>query len=69
VINNHKNTVISLLGGCKDQNVVHLDGFPWLVRGRKRGVQALILSGQFGNISVSAGPDILTHIMSKFPPI
>jgi hypothetical protein len=37
-INNHKNTVISPLGGWEDRHVVHGFGLPWLVRSRKRGV-------------------------------
>jgi hypothetical protein len=45
VINNHKNIVISPLGGREAQHVVHGDGFPWPVRSRKRGVHALFLSG------------------------
>jgi hypothetical protein len=43
-INNHKNTVISPLGGQEAGHVVHWDGFPWPVRSRKRGVQAMFLS-------------------------
>jgi hypothetical protein len=38
-INNHKNTVISLLGGQEARHVVHGDGFPWHVRSRQRGVR------------------------------
>jgi hypothetical protein len=48
-INNHKTTVISLLGGWEARHVVHSDGFQWPVRSRKRGVQALFPSGQFDN--------------------
>jgi hypothetical protein len=68
-INNHKNTVISPLGGWKTQHVVHLDGFPQPIRSRHRGVQALFLSGWFGNSTASAGPDILAEILLKFRPV
>jgi hypothetical protein len=37
-INNHKYTIIDLLGGWKAKHVIHLDGFPRLLRSRKRGV-------------------------------
>jgi hypothetical protein len=37
---------------------------PMAVRSRKRGVQALFLSGRFGNSTGSAGPDILVE-----PPV
>jgi hypothetical protein len=65
-INNHKNTVISTLGGQEAQHVVHLYGFPWPVRSRKRGVQALFLSGRFGNRAGNAVPNILADLLSKF---
>ena len=58
--------VISLLGGREAQHVVHLNGFPWPVRSRKRGVQTLFLSGQFDNRVGSARPDILVDLLSKF---
>jgi hypothetical protein len=35
-------------------------------RSRKRGVQTLFLSGQFGNSAGSAEPDILDDFLSKF---
>jgi hypothetical protein len=68
-INNHKNTVISPLGGREARHVVHGDGFPWPVRSRQRGVHALFLSGRFGNSAGSAGPDILVDLLSKFRPV
>jgi hypothetical protein len=37
-INDHKYAVISLLGGRKARHVIHLDGFPRLLKSRKRGV-------------------------------
>jgi hypothetical protein len=40
-----------------------------LSESRKRGVQALLLSGQFGNSAGSAGPDILADLLSKFRPV
>jgi hypothetical protein len=64
LINNHKNTVISPLGGWEARH-----GFPWPVRSRKRGVQALSLSGRFGNNAGSVGPDILADLLSKFRPV
>jgi hypothetical protein len=36
---------------------------------RKRGVQVMFLSGQFGNSADSAGPDILVDLLSKFRPV
>jgi hypothetical protein len=66
VINNNKNTVISPLGGQEARHVVHLDGFPWPVKSRKRGVQALFLSGRFGNSAGSVGLDIFVDLLSKF---
>jgi hypothetical protein len=38
LIKDHKYTIIALLGGWKDRPVIHRDGFPRLIRGRKRGV-------------------------------
>jgi hypothetical protein len=35
----------------------------------KRGVQALFLSGRFGNSAGSVGPDILADLLSKFWPV
>jgi hypothetical protein len=69
MINNHKNTVISPLGGWEARHVVHCDVFPWLVRSRKRGVETLFLSGQFGNSAGSARPDILVDLLLKFRPV
>jgi hypothetical protein len=69
VINNHKNTVISLLGGWEARHVVHGYGFPRPVRSRKRGVHAMFLSGQFDNNVGSARHDILIDLLSKFQPI
>jgi hypothetical protein len=37
LINDHKYTVISLLGGWKARHVIQSDGFPRLLRSRKRG--------------------------------
>jgi hypothetical protein len=65
-IDNHKNIVISPLGGWEAQHVVHSGGFPWSDSSRKRGVQALFLSGWFGNSTGSARPDILVDLLSKF---
>ena len=69
MINNHKNTVISPLGGWEAEHVVHGDGFPWYIRNRQRGVPTLFLSGRFGNNVGSAGPDILADFLSKFRPV
>jgi hypothetical protein len=33
------------------------------------GVQALFLSGWFGNNTDSVGPDILVDLLSKFRPV
>ena len=38
LINEHKYTIISLLGGQKVRHVIHRDGFPRRLRSRKRGV-------------------------------
>jgi hypothetical protein len=65
-INNHKNTVIYMLGGWEAQHVVHGDGFPRPVISRQRGVHSLFLSGEFGNSACSEGPDILANLLSKF---
>jgi hypothetical protein len=37
-INDHKYTIIALLGGRKARHVIHGDGFPRLLGSRKRGV-------------------------------
>jgi hypothetical protein len=68
-INNQKNIVISPLGGWEAQHVVHADGFPWPIRSRKRGVQALFLSGHFSNSIGGVVLDILADILSKFWPV
>jgi hypothetical protein len=41
----------------------------WPVKSRKMGVQALFLSGRFGNSTGSAGPDVLDDLLSKFRPL
>jgi len=69
VINNHKNTVILLLGGWKVRHVFHWDGFLGPIRSRQRVVQAFFLCVWFGNNVGSVGPDIHADIMSKFRPI
>jgi hypothetical protein len=48
------------------RHVVHGDGFPWPVRSRERGVQAIFLSVRFGNSAGSVIPDIRVDLMSKF---
>jgi hypothetical protein len=68
-IKNHKNTFISLLCAREARHVVHGDGFPWPIRSRKRGVQTMFLSGQFGNNVGSEKPDILDDLMSKLRPV
>jgi hypothetical protein len=36
--NDHKHTVVSVLGGGQTKHVIHGDGFPWLLGNKKRGV-------------------------------
>ena len=48
-VDDHKNTVISMLSGRKASHVIHGDGFPRSTRGRQRGIEALLLDGRFGN--------------------
>jgi len=48
-VNNHKNTVVSMLSRRKARHVIHGYGFRGLTRGRKRGTEALLLDGWFGN--------------------
>jgi hypothetical protein len=38
LINDHKHTIISVLGGRQTRHVIHGDGFPRLLGNRKRGV-------------------------------
>jgi hypothetical protein len=38
LINYHKYTIISFIGGWKTRHVIHIDGFPWLLRSRKSSV-------------------------------
>jgi hypothetical protein len=42
---------------------------PMACQERKRGVQALFISGRFGNSAGSARPDILADLMLKFRPV
>ena len=48
-IDDHKNIVVSMLSRKKARHVIHGDGFPRSARGRQRGIEALLLNGQFGN--------------------
>jgi hypothetical protein len=47
----------------------NMDEFPQPIRSRQRGVQTMFLSGQFGNSTGGARPDILVDILSKFWPV
>jgi hypothetical protein len=38
LINNHKHTIIYVLGGRQTRHVIHGDGFPRLLGNRKRGI-------------------------------
>ena len=68
-VDNHKNTVVSMLSRRKAWHVIYGDGFPRLARGRQQGIEALLLAGWFGNDTGSAWSDVLPKIMSKIRPI
>jgi hypothetical protein len=57
LINDHKYTIIALLSGWKAIHVIHRDGFPRLIMGRKRGMQALLLDGWIRNDTYNAISD------------
>jgi hypothetical protein len=67
-VDDHKNTVIAMISRRKVQNVIHRDGFPRLIGGRKQSIEALLLDGRFGNGTSSAGLDVLPDILSKVRP-
>ena len=48
-INDHENTVISMLSRRKARHVIHGDEFLKLTRVRKRSIEALLLDGWFGD--------------------
>ena len=68
-VDNHKDTVISMLSRRKARHIIHRDGFPRSTRGRKRSIDALLLDGRFGNDASSEGLDVLPDILSKIRPI
>jgi hypothetical protein len=68
-VDDHKNTIISMLSRRKARHVIHRDGFPRSTRGRKRSIEALLLDGRFGNGTSSVGLDVLPDILSKVRPI
>ena len=53
-VDDHENTVISMLSRRKAQHVIHGDGFQRSTRGRQRGIEALLLDVRFGNGTGSA---------------
>ena len=53
-VDDHKNTVVSILSGRKARHVIHGDGFPRSTRGTQRGIEALLLDGRFCNGAGSA---------------
>jgi hypothetical protein len=69
LVNDHKNTIISMLSRRKARHVIHRDGFPRSTRGRKRSIEAFLLDGRFGNGPSSAGLDVLPDILLKVWPI
>ena len=68
-IDNHKNTVASMLSRRKAQHVIHGDGFPRSTRVRRRGIEALLLDGWFGNGVSSAESDVISDMLLKVRPI
>jgi hypothetical protein len=68
-VDDHRNTVISMLSRSKARHVIHGDGFPSSTMGRQRSIEALLLDGRFGNGITSAGLDALPGILSKVRPI
>ena len=68
-VDDHRNTVISMLSRSKTRHVIHGDGFPRSTRGTKWSIEALLLDGRFGNGATSAGLDALPGILSKVRPI
>ena len=53
-IHNGKYTIITMIGRREVRHIIHGDGFPRLIRGRQRGIEALLLDGRFGNGAGSA---------------
>jgi hypothetical protein len=68
-VDEHKNTVISMLSIRKARHVIHRDGFPRLTGGRKQSIEALLLDGRFVNGASSARLDVLPDILLKVRPI
>jgi len=68
-IDDHKNTVISMLSRRKARHVIHRDGFPRLTGCRKQSIEALLLDGRFGNGASIVRLDVLPDILSKVRPI
>ena len=64
-VDNHKNTVVSMLLRRKAQHVIHGDGFPRSSRGRYWSIDALLLDSWFGNRTCSVGSDVLPDILSN----
>jgi len=60
-VNNHKYTVVAMLGRRKARDIVHGDGFPVPVRSR----QASLLNSWLGDGTSSPRSDVFSNIMSK----
>lgn len=67
-VQNHKYTVITMLGRRDARHIVHGDGFPRLV-GNRESVQVLLLDGWIGDGACSTESDIFPNIQSEFWPI
>jgi hypothetical protein len=48
-VDDHENTVISMLSIRKDRHLIHGDGFPRSTRGRKWSIEEFLIDGRFGN--------------------
>ena len=65
-VDDHENTVISMLSRRKALDVIHGYGFPRSNMGRQQSIDTLLLDGRFGNGASSGGSDVFPDILSKF---
>ena len=64
-VDDHENTIVSMLGRREACHVIHGDIFS----GMARSIHALVLDYRFGNGAGSAGYAVLRNILSKVRPI
>jgi hypothetical protein len=69
LVDDHKNTIMTMFGGLKPSYVIHGYGLPGIFWCRERSVQPMLLNRHFSDGTGSARPNVLADIMSNIGPI